>query len=146
MLLMAFLRFLRRAWDQRCGCRATSQKTLQGYLDLYTNDVYPIEERYADLLAIIIITLSFSAVIPGLYIIALFSILFMIICDKVVLFRVYQRPANYTCKLQEKVFNTVFLSLIIHCVSSALMLSEPSLIAAGTTITKIEETLEDFSN
>lgn len=146
MLLMAILKFLRRVWDKRCGCRQTSQTTKKGYLELYTNDEYPIEERYADVLAIVIITMAFGAVIPGLYIIALFSILFMMICDKVLLFRVYQRPVNYNAKLQSKIFNTVFLAIIIHCAASALMLSEPTLIAAGSRIEEISETVDFFDN
>ena len=90
--------------------------------------MYPIEERYADLLSIVIITLAFSAVIPGLYIIACFSLIFMGVCDKFLLFRVYQHPVNYTAKLQSKVFKTIYFTLIIHCVASAFLLSEPNLI------------------
>lgn len=90
--------------------------------------------------------MAFGAVIPGLYIIALFSILFMMICDKVLLFRVYQRPVNYNAKLQSKIFNTVFLAIIIHCAASALMLSEPTLIAAGSRIEEISETVDFFDN
>ena len=128
MLLVGFLRWLRRLWDKRCCCRKTSQKTKKGYLDLYTGDVYPIEERYADLLSIVIITLAFSSVMPGLYIIACFSLIFMSICDKCLLFRVYQHPVNYTAKLQKKVFKTVYLALVVHCVASAFLLSEPNLV------------------
>jgi hypothetical protein len=52
---------------------------------------------------------------------------------------VYQRPVNYNSKLQEKIFRTVFIAIIIHCAASALMLSEPTLIAAGSQIVRIDE-------
>ena len=123
MMFLGLLRWLRKIWDRRCGCRKTSQKTKKGYIELYSGDVFPIEERYADLLSIMIITLAFSGVIPGLYIIAFFSILFMFVCDKCLVFRVYQNPVNYTSKLQSKIFKTVYFALMIHCLASAFLLS-----------------------
>lgn len=75
-----------------------------------------------------IIALAFSGVIPGLYIIAFFSILFMFVCDKCLVFRVYQNPVNYTSKLQSKIFKTVYFALMIHCFVSAFLLSEENLI------------------
>lgn len=142
MLLVGFLRWLRRLWDRRCCCRKTSQKTKKGYLELYSGDVYPIEERYADLLSVVIITLAFSAVMPGLYIIACFSLIFMNACDKCLLFRVYQHPVNYTAKLQKKIFKTVYLALVIHCLASALLLSEPNLVVGDTNLDVIINTGE----
>ena len=106
----------------------TSQTTKKGYIDLYAGDVYPIEERYADILSILIITLAFSSVIPGLYIIACLSLVFMAICDKFLLFRVYQYPVNYTAKLQNKIYKTVFFTLILHTAAAIFLLSEPSLV------------------
>lgn len=69
---------------------------------------------------------------PGLYIIACFSLIFMFICDKLLLFRVYQHPVNYTANLQSKVFKTIYFALIIHCAGSAFLLSEPNLLVGVT--------------
>ena len=123
MLFLSFLKCLRKCWDKKCYTRRTSQKTKKSYLELYTNDVFPIEERYADLIAIMIITLAFSGVMPGLYVIAFFSLLFMMLSDKILLFRVYQKPINYTSNLQNKVFKTLYFGLIAHCAISIFLLS-----------------------
>ena len=123
MMFLSFLKCLRKCWDKKCYCRKTSQKTKKGYLELYANDVFPIEERYADLVAIIVITLAFSGVMPGLYIIAFFSLMFMSVCDKLLLFRVYQKPINYTASLQSKIYKTLYIALMIHCAASAFLLS-----------------------
>lgn len=70
-----------------------------------------------------VITLAFSGVIPALYFIAFFSLLFMVICDKLLLFKVYQKPINYTSNLQSKVFKTIYVALLIHCATTILLMS-----------------------
>ena len=123
MIFLSFLKCMKKCWDRRCFTRKTSQKTKKAYLELYVNDVFPIEERYADLIAIMVITLAFSGVMPGIYIISFFSLLFMSLSDKILLFKVYQKPINYTSGLQRKVFRTLYVGLMIHCVVSILLLS-----------------------
>lgn len=75
----------------------------------------------------IVITLAFSAVIPGLYIIAFLSLWLTFMCDKLLLFRVYQKPPNFTEDLQNNVFKVVYVSLMAHCVISPFLLSEPAI-------------------
>lgn len=70
-----------------------------------------------------VIVLTFSAVMPVLYIILFLSIWFMFISDKLLLFRVYQKPINYTKDLQNNVFKIVYVSIMIHCVVSPFLLS-----------------------
>jgi hypothetical protein len=93
--------------------------------------VFPIEERYAVFIATIVIVLCFSAVMPILYIIGFLSIWFTVICDKLLLFRVYQKPVNYTKDLQKNVFKFLYVSIMMHCVISPIILSERHLILAG---------------
>ena len=94
--------------------------------------MFPIEERYADLISIVVIVFLFSAVMPTLYIIGFISIAFMILSDKVLLFRVFQKPINYTADLQKKVSKTLYVVMIIHCVISPLLLSSSELMRANT--------------
>lgn len=75
--------------------------------------------------------MAFSAIMPLLYIIAFLSIWFMFICDKLLLFRVYQKPINYSQDLQNKVFKLVYIAIMIHCVVSVFTLSEKHLMSAG---------------
>jgi hypothetical protein len=85
-------------------------------------------------MSLIIIVMAFSAVMPFLYIIAFLSIWFMFICDKLLLFRVYQKPINFSKDLQDGVFRVLYVSLMAHCVISAFILSEPHLLQAGGVI------------
>lgn len=43
MLFVWFLKCLRQCWDRRCYCTKTSQKTKKGYMELYSEDIFPIE-------------------------------------------------------------------------------------------------------
>lgn len=43
MVLVSMIKCIRKCWDRRFFCRKTSQKTKKGYIDLYSNDVFPIE-------------------------------------------------------------------------------------------------------
>lgn len=137
MIFVSFVKCIRKCIDRQCYCVRTSQKTKKGYLELYVNDVFPIESRYSDFIAMIFITMAFSSVMPILYIIAFLSIWFMFVCDKALLFRVYQKPINYSQDLQNKVFKFLYISLLVHCVSSFFILSEKHLIAANNNITTI---------
>lgn len=97
---------------------------------MYSGDVFPIEERYADLLSTLTITITFSAVLPMLYIIAFLSIGFMLLSDKVLMFKIFQKPLNYTSKLHDNVFKAIFFLILVHCVISPLLLSAPGLMLA----------------
>lgn len=123
MIFVSFLKQIKRCFDRRCYCVKTSKKTKKEYIELYASEVFPIESRYSEFIAMIIITLAFSAVMPVLYVIAFLSIWFMFVCDKLLLFKVYQKPINYSENLQSKVFKIVYIALIVHCVASAFILS-----------------------
>lgn len=89
------LKCIRRCIDRRFCCRITSCKTKKEYIELYNNDIYPIQERYAFIMAIIIITMTFSCIIPILNLICGLSLMLLYFSDKVLLFKVYQFPVNY---------------------------------------------------
>lgn len=95
------------------------------------NDVFPIESRYSDFIAMIFITMAFSSVMPVLYVIAFLSIWFMFVCDKLLLFRVYQKPINYSEDLQNKVFKFFYIAIMLHCAASFFMLSEKYLLSVS---------------
>jgi hypothetical protein len=74
-----------------------------------------------------VISLAFSALMPILYIVAFLTVWIMFLVDKILLFRIYQKPINYSEDLQNKVFKIIYIAVVIHCVVSALTLSEPKL-------------------
>lgn len=95
LLLANFLKCMKRCWDTKLYCRKTSCKTKNEYISLYSNDIYPLEERYAFLISVIIITLAFSCVIPLLYIICAISFMLLYFADRLLVFKAYQIPPNY---------------------------------------------------
>lgn len=95
LVLANIMKCVRKCWDKKCCLKKTSCKTKNEYVELYNNDIYPIEERYAFLISVILITLSFSCVIPILNLICAISLLLLYFSDKFLVFKVFQNPVNY---------------------------------------------------
>lgn len=95
LILTNIIKCFKKCWDTKCCLRKTSCKTKQAYIELFSNDIYPIEERYAFLISIILITLTFSCIIPILNIISALSLMLLYFSDRVLVFKVYQTPMNY---------------------------------------------------
>lgn len=136
LALASLLKCLKRCWDKKLGTRKTSCKTKQEYNSLFSQDIYPIEERYAFLIATFIITLAFSCVIPILYLICFLSILLLYLIDKLLIFKLYQTPINYSTHLHSLISKALYIGLVAHMALSAVFLSEPQLIAASSEISQ----------
>lgn len=121
--LASALKGLKLCWDRRCGRRVTSCRTKQEYIKLYEDDLYPIDERYAFLIATIIVTFAFSCVIPLLLIVCAIALLFLYLTDKLLVFKLYQTPLNYSHHLHALVRRALYFGLIIHMALSAVFLS-----------------------
>lgn len=100
---------------------------------MYSGDVYPVQERYAFLLSLLLVTLAFSSVIPLLYIICALSLFLLYFADRLLIFKVYQTPTNYGPSLHQIVTQVFFLGLIIHFALAAYFLSQPEMIAPNST-------------
>jgi hypothetical protein len=135
LIMTNLLKCLKQCWDRKCGCRATSCKTKSEYIKLFSNDVYPIEERYAFIVSIILITMAFSCVIPILNIVCGFSILLLYFADKALIFKVFQTPINYNAELHRLICKVIYLGLVVHMALSAYFLSEPSMVAPNSYLT-----------
>lgn len=123
LMLVNILKCIRRCIDRRLYCRKTSCKTKKEYIELYNNDIYPIQERYAFVMAIIIITMTFSCIIPILYLICAISLMLLYFSDKVLIFKVYQFPVNYGNELHKLIKKTLYLGIVLHCALTAVFLS-----------------------
>ncbi len=132
--LASIIKGLKRCWDRRCGRRLTSCKTKQEYVKLFEDDVYPIEERYAFLIATIIITFAFSCVIPLLLIVCAIALLLLYLTDKLLIFKLYQTPLNYSHHLHVLVRRALYVGLVAHMALSAVFLSESDLIAQDSQL------------
>lgn len=132
LILTNLLKCLKHCWDRKCGCRKTSCKTKNQYIKLFSNDIYPIEERYAFLVSIILLTMAFSCVIPILNIICAFLILLLYFADKVLVFKVFQTPINYNSELHSLICKVIYLGLVVHMALSAYFLSQPTMVAPNS--------------
>lgn len=119
---------LRKCVDKRCWSTKTSQKYKTGYINLYSDDVYPIEERYAIVVSLFWIMMMFGAVMPALYIVVAVSVFLLVVVDKLLLFKFFKTPINFDDSLHKKVMKTLYIGVMIHLTASAFLLSEPNLV------------------
>jgi hypothetical protein len=131
LALACTLTCLKRIWDTRCCTLETSRPTKDDYIALFDDEIYPIGERYAYLMATFMISMAFSGVIPILIPVTLLSFIFLYFADKFLLFKYYQRPIQYTHKLHHTFLAVLYVSLILHFGLTAFFLAEPTIIASG---------------
>jgi hypothetical protein len=135
----SIIKCLRRCWDRKVCCRATSCKTKEEYVGLFSNDVYPIEERYAFLIAIFMVTLIFACVIPILWVVCFLSVFLLYLADKLLIFKLYQTPINYNADLHQLLMKSLYFGIVAHMALSAFFLSEPMLLAQNSSISQTSQ-------
>lgn len=140
-IISFILKCLRKCWDTKCFQFSTTSKTKSEYLELYNDDIFPIGERYAYLIATFFITFSFSGVIPILIPISLISFVLLYFSDKLLIFKFYQTPKNFTPTIHKILLNVLIISLISHMALTSYFLTEPTLIASNSNISSPPATL-----
>ena len=125
---------LKKCWDTRCFTKRTTRSTKQQFIKLFDDEIYPIGERYAYLIATFFISLAFCGVIPILIPVALVSFFLLYVADKFLLFKYYQTPIQYSPALHKVFLKVLYFSIMIHFGVTALLLAEPTLIANGAYI------------
>ena len=78
------------------------------------------------------VSVAFCGVIPALVPVAFLSFFLLFFVDKLLIFKFYQIPKNYTTTLHKMLGKVILLTLIIHCALTAYLLTEPSLIGTQT--------------
>ena len=134
-LFMAYIfRCFKKCWDTRCCNIPTSRQTKKEYIEYYNDEVYPIGQRYAYLMATFFVSMSFCGIIPLLVPVTAISIFLLYNVDKILIFRHYQTPQNYTPTLHKAFIVVLYLSIISHCALTAYFLSQSNLIATSSYI------------
>jgi hypothetical protein len=134
-ILSFILKCLRKCWDTRCYRVPTSSQTRGEYLGLYIDDIFPVGERYAYLVATFFVTFSFSGVLPILVPVSAVAFLLLYFSDKLLVFKFYQTPKNYTPHLHQFLVNVLVFSLVSHFALTAYFLTEPTLVAQSSSVT-----------
>ena len=101
------------------------------YIEYYREDVFPVEERYASILAILFICLALNCIYPIMTIIMTVSLFLYQAMDKLMIIKAYHKPLNYEGLLQKKIMGVFFLVLLGHLIITAIFLTEPFLVVAG---------------
>lgn len=122
VVIQSLIKCLLKMIDTKCCRKRTSATSKQNYLNIYSGIPFPIEERYAEIISLLVLTFAYNSVIPILNIVALLSFLFQYMSDKVMIFYVYKKPPNYDHTLQKMVRNTLIFCIIIHLFTSIFFL------------------------
>ena len=85
-------------------------------------------------MATFFISMTFSGVIPILIPVTLISFFLLYLTDKILLFKYYQYPIQYTQALHKAFLIVVYVSLMAHFALTAYFLAEPTLVAEGAYI------------
>jgi hypothetical protein len=73
--------------------------------------------------------MSFCGIIPVLIPVMAVSLFLLYFADKLLLFKYYQIPKNYTAGLHKVFLKVIYISLLSHFGLTAYFLSEPTLVA-----------------
>jgi len=74
-------------------------------------------------MATFFVSMSFCGIIPLLVPVTAISIFLLYNVDKILIFRHYQTPQNYTPTLHKAFIVVLYLSIISHCALTAYFLS-----------------------
>jgi hypothetical protein len=85
-------------------------------------------------MATFFVSMSFCGIIPLLVPVTVVCLFLLYNADKILIFRYYQTPQNYTQTLHKAFIIVLYLSIISHCALTAYFLSEPNLIATSSYI------------
>jgi hypothetical protein len=125
--------FFKRCWDRKCTCdkRKTRQFTQDEYEDLYTGPEYILELRFAQMIALIFVTFTYSSGMPALYWITFFSLVITYWTDKILVTRYFRKENGFTADLSRSVVNMLPWAMILHMPIGYLMISEPNLMESS---------------
>ena len=86
------------------------------------------------MMATFFVSMSFCGIIPFLVPVTAILLVLLYFIDKILLFRYYQTPLNYTQALHKTFLVVLYFSILAHCGLTSYFLSEPSLIATSSYI------------
>jgi len=95
LLVLSLKMFILRCWDRKCtlNARKTRKITQSEYEDLYTGPEFILHLRFAQILSMIYVCITYSSCLPILYPVAFLSLFITYWTDKFLLLR-YFRVAN----------------------------------------------------
>jgi len=108
-----------RVWDRRVSLcsykKGTTHCDVQAQVDeLYIGDEFPIEDKYAAILTLVFVDMTYSATMPLFYWITLLNLALIYCSDKLTLLNFYKRPPVLNAALPNYVTKVLFISAMFH--------------------------------
>lgn len=113
--------------------RKTKKVIQSDYEDLYTGPFFILQIRYAQLLAVIFVSLTFSAGMPLLYLIVVINFVMTYWFDKILLLRYFRLTSGYNRNLSEHVVSVMPYAAIIHVMFGLMIFSYPYILHSDAT-------------
>eukprot|EP00930_Biecheleria_cincta_P018437 TRINITY_DN14363_c0_g1_i2.p1 TRINITY_DN14363_c0_g1~~TRINITY_DN14363_c0_g1_i2.p1 ORF type:complete len:913 (-),score=124.97 TRINITY_DN14363_c0_g1_i2:440-3178(-) len=108
---------------KRCCCsRVKHQAEL---LKLYTNPEFDIKQKFAQMLTVVFVTVTYSSGLPLLNVFAFFYMLCMYWADKFVLLWGSKRPPRYDSLMAKEASEACLYAVALHCVFAIAMYGQP---------------------
>eukprot|EP00930_Biecheleria_cincta_P072492 TRINITY_DN5987_c0_g2_i3.p1 TRINITY_DN5987_c0_g2~~TRINITY_DN5987_c0_g2_i3.p1 ORF type:complete len:1063 (+),score=153.55 TRINITY_DN5987_c0_g2_i3:43-3189(+) len=102
-------------------CRRGGCKHQAELLKLYTNPRFDIKGKYAQMLTVVFVTMTYSSGLPLLNLFASIYMFFMYWADKFVLLWGSKRPPNYDTTMAKESSDFMLYAIPLHCVFAILM-------------------------
>lgn len=124
---------LARCRDRGCGLNERNTKAVvqSEYEALYTGPSFLLQMRYAQLLTIMFVTLTYSSGMPVLYLAAFITFVVAYMVDKYLLLRFYKLTPGYTKRLSQAVLSVLPLAVLLHVFFGFLTVSNTRLLSSN---------------
>lgn len=107
-------------WVSRKCCRGGCRHQAE-LLKIYTNPPFDIKSKYAQMLTVVFVTMTYSSGLPLLNMFAAIYMFFMYWGDKFVLLWGSKRPPNYDTQMAKESSEFMLYAVPLHCVFAILM-------------------------
>jgi len=117
--------FLRRCCDRSCTCDRRNTKTLsqRDYNDMNTGPELDMDYKYANILVVVWMTMTYGSGIPIMYLIACVYFFVSYWSDKMLIFYNYRKPIHFDEKMAMRTLWWFKLAIVFHLIVGVLMLS-----------------------
>jgi len=98
---------------------------------LYTGPEYILELRFAQVMALIFVTFTYSAGMPILYYITFISLVITYWTDKILVSKYFRKENGFTSDLSRNVVNMLYYAVVVHIPFGYVMLTEPNILESS---------------
>ncbi len=117
---------LLRCWDRsgECCSRSTRKTSITEYIELYSGPPFELAEEIAFMMLVVTACMFYGNVMPFLYLIAFFCLLLLFWFNKLLLYRVYKKPANYDKAILNSIKTMLIIPLVAHCLGGVVFMNQ----------------------